>query len=254
MARRPRPRRQLFFYVQHRGNAALLWFLLTCMVVAVGLVVVDWRLRPQIQEWAKSRARYVSAQVINESISEELQENAADYEGIVRIEKNDAGKIMAVQTDMVKINGLKARIIDRVTAKLKETTSITIRMPLGNAFGSDLFFGRGPRLPIQLMPLGSANADFISVFTDGGINQTRHQILLEVSVELSVLAPGSESTVTTTSKVAIAETVLVGTVPNSYTYLDGSAFQGLAQGNYKNLTGDQAFLPQLPPEEQRKTP
>ena len=148
-ARRMR-RRHFFFYVQHRGNAALLWLLALCVAAALGLVLVDAKLRPQIREWAESRARYLATQVINEAIGEELEENAAEYADLLRLEKGEDGQVLAVQTDTVGINLMKARIVERIGAKLTEAGPIVIRMPLGNAVGADVFYGRGPRIPIRL--------------------------------------------------------------------------------------------------------
>lgn len=250
---RTRRRRQFFFYVQHRGNATLLWVLGLCVVLALSLLVIDLKLRPQIREWAESRARYLATQVINEAISEELEENAADYADIVRFEKDEGGQILAVQTDIVKINNMKSRIVTRISQKLREATEIIIHIPLGNALGNDVLYGRGPDVPVHLIPLGSANANFVSVFTNAGINQTRHQILIETGVELSVLAPGSESTVNVTSQISIAETVLIGNVPNSYTYIDGDNTEGLGKYyQFKNADGEADIeIPvELPPPEE----
>lgn len=256
---RTRRRRQFFFYVQHRGNAVLLWVLALCVFVAMSLLVMDLKLRPQIREWAESRARYLATRVINEAISEELDENAEEYANIVRFEKDESGQILAVQTDIVKINNMKSRIVNRISQKLREETAIIIRIPLGNALGTDVLYGRGPAVPVHLIPLGSANANFVSVFTNAGINQTRHQILIEASVELSVLAPGSESSVNVSSQISIAETVLIGDVPNSYTYIDGQSADGLGKYyQFKNADGEaEVEIPVeiTPPEEmQRKQP
>ena len=135
---------------------------------------------------------------------------------------------------------MKSRMIARVSQKLNDASAATIRIPLGNATGMDLLYGRGPKIPLRMIPLGSANADFVSVFTNAGINQTRHQVVIEAEVELSVLAPGSETTLTVSSQISVAETVLIGNVPDSYTYLDTQG-ENLLQDYYllKNK-GDQA--------------
>ena len=62
-----------------------------------------------------------------------------------------------------------------------------------------------------------------------GVNQTKHQILIEASVKLSVLAPGSEVSIQVSSQVAVAEPVIVGTVPEGYFYMQGQ--NGWEQGH-----------------------
>lgn len=230
-----RPKRHFFFYVQRRSNAALVWLLAVCCLLALGALVVDLRLRPQIQEWSQARARYLASRVINEAISQEMEENREEYRELVRFEKDQFGQILAVQTDIVTINHMKARIVSRISEKLNDTDISVLRIPIGNALGGDFFYGRGPLASVRIIPLGSANADFISVFTNAGINQTRHQVIIEAAVELSVLVPGSESVVTVSSQISVAETVLIGNVPESYAYISGQGagkyypFDGLAE-------------------------
>ena len=201
---------------------------------------MDLQLRPQIREWGQARARYLATQAINQAISQELEENGEEYQDLVRFEKDQFGQILAVQTDVVKVNTMKSRMIARVSQKLNDASAAAIRVPLGNATGMDLLYGRGPKIPLRMIPLGSANADFVSVFTNAGINQTRHQVVIEAEVELNVLAPGSETTLTVSSQISVAETVLIGNVPDSYTYLDTQG-ENLLQDYYllKNK-GDQA--------------
>ena len=201
---------------------------------------MDLQLRPQIREWGQARARYLATQAINQAISQELEENGEEYQDLVRFEKDQFGQILAVQTDVVKVNTMKSRMIALVSQKLNDASAAAIRVPLGNATGMDLLYGRGPKIPLRMIPLGSANADFVSVFTNAGINQTRHQVVIEAEVELNVLAPGSETTLTVSSQISVAETVLIGNVPDSYTYLDTQG-ENLLQDYYllKNK-GDQA--------------
>lgn len=238
--RKRRSRRQIFFYVQHKGNVRLAALLALGAVAALAFLLMDLQLRPQIREWGQARARYLATQAINQAISQELEENGEEYQDLVRFEKDQFGQILAVQTDVVKVNTMKSRIIARVSQKLNDAAAAVIRIPLGNATGMDLLYGRGPKIPLRMIPLGSANADFVSVFTNAGINQTRHQVVIEAEVELNVLAPGSETPLTVSSQISVAETVLIGNVPDSYTYLDTQG-ENLLQDYYllKNK-GDQA--------------
>lgn len=236
-----RRRRQFFFYVQRRGNAALAWLLLACCLLALLVLAADLRLRPQIREWSQARARYLASQIINEAISREMEENREEYRELVRFEKDQFGQILAVQTDIVTINHMKARIISRISEKLNETSVSVLRIPLGNALGSDFLYGRGPLISVRIIPLGAASADFISVFTNAGINQTRHQVIIQARVELSVLSPGSETLVTVSSQISVAETVLIGNVPESYAYIDGQV-----PGRYGPFSENQGQAGQSP--------
>lgn len=69
------------------------------------------------------------------------------------------------------------------------------------------------------MTVGSAHAVFQSQFSDAGINQTRHQILLEVTVSVDILLPGGDLPAEISAQVPVAETIIVGSVPDTYVEL-----------------------------------
>ena len=95
-------------------------------------------------------------------------------------------------------------------------------MPVGSLTGISLFSGRGFSLPVEVVAVGSAHGDFQSQFTSAGINQTRHRILLEVTVSVEILLPGETMQTEICPQVPIAETVIVGQVPDTYLGLPSS--------------------------------
>ena len=89
-------------------------------------------------------------------------------------------------------------------------------IPLGNIFLPELLSGRGPLLPVKIISVSSSDAKFMNRFSEAGINQTLHQIVIEVILAATALTPVGTTTVQVSSQVVVAETVIVGTVPNSY--------------------------------------
>ncbi len=71
-----------------------------------------------------------------------------------------------------------------------------------------------------VVPLGSAQADFGSSFASVGINQTIHKISLNVRAEVSILLSGESIGAQIETQVDVAETVIVGRVPDSYTTVE----------------------------------
>lgn len=220
-------RRKKENYGKARKRRLLACLLVLGVLFGVIYITASLRLRPLILEIAASKAQFIASRAINDSVSDELLSNAAQYTDIIKFEKNSDNQILAINTDIIKINNMKARIINRVSEKLKAADMTVIKIPIGSIIGGDLFYGRGPRISVQLMPLGSASADFVSALESAGINQTRHRIIIEASVNMSMLVPGGSSSITATSQISIAETVLVGSVPNSYTYLEDGNNKGV---------------------------
>jgi hypothetical protein len=66
-----------------------------------------------------------------------------------------------------------------------------------------------------------SNAVFQSYFTEAGINQTLQQLNMHVSVDVAVLALGSTRYFTVSSQVVVAETIIVGHVPDTFFHTGG---------------------------------
>jgi sporulation protein YunB len=120
---------------------------------------------------------------------------------------------------MTHVNALSAEILDRVVG-LTENRTLTVSIPAGNLTGISLLMGRGPGVPVEILVLTSSRVEFQNSIVTAGINQTKHQISLNVIVDIDVLVPwGSESTQVVT-EVLIADTVVVGQVPDTYLNFD----------------------------------
>ena len=90
-----------------------------------------------------------------------------------------------------------------------------IGIPLGSLFLPELFSGKGPSIPVHILSIRNSDANFTSDFSQAGINQTLHQLTMEVSVDVAVLVLGETGSFTITSEVVVAETVIVGYVPTT---------------------------------------
>ena len=157
---------------------------------------------------------------VNTVISDIMQEGDYDADYFVSFEKSSEGEISAISCNMARINALSSEILERIIGATDNYTT-TVKIPLGNLTGVSLLMGRGPMVPIDVVTLTSSRVDFSSSIVTAGINQTRHQINLEVMVDIDILVPwGTESTRIST-EVLIADTVIVGQVPDTYLSMEG---------------------------------
>ena len=85
-------------------------------------------------------------------------------------------------------------------------------------FAAALLAGRGPRIKVRMESVGSSSARFENEFSSAGINQTNHRIVLHIDVSVAILLPGFTTATQVSNAVTVAETVIVGTVPDTYTY------------------------------------
>ena len=152
---------------------------------------------------------------VNRAIGELMEER--DYSGdyFVVLEKNDRGEVTAISSNMARINALSAELLDRVVG-VTENHALTVEIPAGNLSGVSLLMGKGPKVPVEIIVLTSSRVEFANSLVTAGINQTKHQINLEIIVDIDILIPwGTESTQVVT-EVLIADTIVVGQVPETY--------------------------------------
>lgn len=68
---------------------------------------------------------------------------------------------------------------------------------------------------------GSAETEFKSEFQSGGMNQTIHNLSLSITTDITVLIPPASENTSVSTDVVIAETVIVGEVPDYALYRSG---------------------------------
>lgn len=200
-----------------KRRAVLLLLLLTALAVGGTLGLAS----PVIAEYAVNQAQYTATAAINTAMMEKIYQNRSEYEGLVTLERDEGAHVTALRTDVITMNSIKAVMVTELYETVNTLESRKIEIPIGSIFAPAYFAGRGPRLTVGMAGLGYAKAEFISAFTQAGINQTRHNILLEVTAEVRVILPLlGHRDVTVTSRYPVTDTVIVGTVPEDYTYID----------------------------------
>lgn len=203
--RRPMSRRRSF----------IIPLLLVLAVVLLFMAVAGLFLEDLSTQIAVSDASDAVTVCVNRAIAEIMDEG--DYNGdyFVNFEKNDKGEVTAISSNMARINALSAKILDRVVG-VTENHAITVEIPAGNLTGVSLLMGKGPKVTVESIVLTSSRVEFNNSIVTAGINQTKHQINLDVIVDIDILIPwGTENTQVVT-EVLIADTIVVGHVPDTY--------------------------------------
>ncbi|MCL1859284.1 MAG: sporulation protein YunB [Oscillospiraceae bacterium] len=194
----------------------LIFFAVIILFSAVVLKYSESRIRTIIAPMAEAHAKRIGAKVVSEAITDEIEANNISYDDLISFEKDENGKIAALKTDIIMINRLKSRLSVVILDKLSNIKDINLYIPAGNLINGEFFSGRGPKIEIIVLPVGSVTTNITNVFTSAGINQTRHQIMLEVNITVSVIMPFSVESTDISTSMAIAETIIVGDVPNMY--------------------------------------
>ena len=192
------------------------WICLLLVLAAALLLWFRYRYNGAIRSLAETQVRNATSDLINDAIDMQIELGNIQYDRIVYFEKNLDGQITALKTNMAEVNRLKTAILNLVNDEILAMDTSEISIPLGSLAIPELFSGRGPGIPVQVISIRNSDGSFSSSFTEAGINQTLHQLTMEVLVDVSVLVLGKAEEFTVSSHVVVAETVIVGQVPNTF--------------------------------------
>ena len=193
----------------------VLTWLVAAAVMCAAVRLTECALRPVLAAAARYQVRSQVTAAVEQWAARDLQERGVDYSDFVTITRNEAGEITALSADMARLNLLRAELSAHLLQRL-EDSQLELTVPVGSLLPLEPTWARGPELHLRALALGTASAEFESEFTSAGINQTRHRLWLELSVPVTVLLPGGGEELTVDSHLCVAETVIVGRVPQTW--------------------------------------
>lgn len=211
-------RKRRFVRGKKKRATAVVCAVLTLLVLFIALV--NPRLKSIVRVYAQSIALRMCYEKINSATDNVIEQSAVTYNDIVKIERNADNAVTAVMADISCVNKIKTKTNARLLEALADIDGEQICIPLGTITGNSLLVGRGPDIKVKMQLTGSSEVEIKSNFESAGINQTRHIIVMEIVCRVYIVMLGVESLQEISLTVPIAETLIVGTVPD--TFLDVS--------------------------------
>lgn len=185
-------------------------------VVLVGFLYFRGEYRDVIRELAQTSVVNATSDLANDAVARQIENGNIQYDRIVYFEKDVNGRITALKTNIGEVNHLKTDILNIINDQILSLDAADIGIPIGSLFLPEFFSGKGPAIPVHIIAIRNSDATFSSNFVEAGINQTLHQLVMDVSVDAAVLVLGETSTFSVSSQIVVAETVIVGDVPNTF--------------------------------------
>ena len=186
------------------------------VILIGGFLLFRDRYGSAIRELARTQITNSTSDLINDAIDEQIESGNIQYDRIVYFEKDLNGRITALKTNISEVNRLKTDILNLINDEILAMDTAHMGVPLGSLFLPELFSGKGPSIPVEILSIRNSDGSFQSYFTEAGINQTRPQLTMEVVVDVTVLVLGQTQSFTVSSQVVVAETVIVGDVPDTF--------------------------------------
>ena len=208
--------------MRRRIQSLLHFFLILLAISIILFIAFRSRYREVIRELAETQVKNSTSDLTNDAIAKQIAEGTIQYDRIVFFEKDLDGRITALKTNMSEVNRLKTDILNIINDEILALDTSDIGIPLGSLFLPELLSGKGPAIPVHILSIRNSDAVFSSNFVQAGINQTLHQLIMLVSVDVAILVLGQTRAFTVNSEVVVAETVIVGDVPNTFLQTGGN--------------------------------
>ena len=190
---------------------------------ALGLLLLfRWKFNQPVRELAQAQVINSTSDLINDAIDRQIEVGDIQYDRIVHFEKDLDGAITALKTNMSEVHRLKTNTLNMINDKILALDQSDIGVPMGSVFFPEFFSGRGLTIPVQIIAIRNSDGYFESHFTQAGINQTLHRLNMCVVVDVSILVLGYSATFTVSSEVVVAETIIIGDVPNTFLQTGGN--------------------------------
>jgi sporulation protein YunB len=195
--------------------------LILLCVLMVAFLLFRSRYRQVIRELAQTQVTNATSDLINDAVARQIALGDIQYDRIVYFEKDLNGRITALKTNIGEVNKLKTATLNTINDEILSMDASRIGIQLGSLILPEFLSGRGPRLPVEVLTIRNSDADFESNFSHAGINQTLHQVHMAVWVDVAVLVLGSTVSFSVEADVVVAETIIVGDVPDTFLQTGG---------------------------------
>lgn len=210
-------------------------FLILIIILILSLILLDLQVRPLVKKVAEYQSRIIATSIITNSVNKELTSGNYTYDKLVIISKNSEGNVTSVENNMNEINKMYAGLTSSINDEYDNIKRKTMVISTGSLTGINYLYGRGANLKFKLEPVGSVETNIASRFTSVGVNQSLHEIILEVNSCITAVIPGYSTVVDVKTDYIIASTIVVGDIPDSYTYVTGDDRDNLSKTyDYKN--------------------
>lgn len=194
------------------------------ILIAAILLFILFRIKygSILRTLAKTQVQNSTSDLINDAIDKQIASGNIQYDRIVYFEKDLNGRITALKTNMSEVNRLKTSILNTINDEILALDTADLGIPIGSMFLPEILAGKGPAIPVEIIAIRNSEATFSSNFSEAGINQTLQQLVMEISVDVTVLVLADTSSFTVNSQVVVAETIIVGDVPETFLQTGGT--------------------------------
>ena len=198
-----------------KKSGGMRWLILLVLLLTAAVIAMEQNLSQTMLDMAFARAYSMAVETINRAVKQAMGQGVT-YEELIDAQMDAQGRVSMLRANTMRMNELASQTALLAERELGSAENQVVEIPLGAALGVSFLSGFGPRLEVQSLPVGAVHTSFDTEFETAGINQTRHKIFLNLRATVSLIVPTGSQLVEVTSTVPIAESIIVGEVPESF--------------------------------------
>lgn len=198
-----------------KKSGGMRWLILLVLLLTAAVIAMEQNLSQTMLDMAFARAYSMAVETINRAVKQAMGQGVT-YEELIDAQMDAQGRVSMLRANTMRMNELASQTALLAERELGSAENQVVEIPLGAALGVSFLSGFGPRLEVQVLPVGAVHTSFDTEFETAGINQTRHKIFLNLRATVSLIVPTGSQLVEVTSTVPIAESIIVGEVPESF--------------------------------------
>lgn len=195
------------------------WFIfILCLLLVI--CALFFKVKPIVALAAVNKGKMILLSAADNAVLQIMETQKLTYDDIAVISRDDEGNIKGIEIDSFTANLIKSSISKTVGELATDSQYYSTDIHIGTLIGSEFTSGIGPKMnfKFQIAPICVVN--FESRFESAGINQTLHRIILHIDMSASVLLRGFTESFSVSTTAIVAQTVIVGAVPESFTNVE----------------------------------
>lgn len=186
-------------------------------LAAIGIIVfLELKIKSVREELSVLEANSVASSALTAGVEKALADYKLNYDDVVSFTYDSGGNIKSLSTDIITLNTLGNEIGTNTDGYINNVGTYKFSLPLTSLVGEQFFSGVGPDISFYITMRGLTSTNFENRFESTGVNQTRHQIFLNVTIKMNIVFAGEVSIVEYKSDVCIAESIIVGITPSTF--------------------------------------
>ena len=184
-------------------------------IAIIILIYYFFVISPVIKTYSAQETKSITEKAINLAVSNVINRTLS-YDTLIDINYSQTGEIVSFSANQYEINTITREIVKETQYQMTNLGRHGLPINIGTFSGVPFLIGRGPRIHLNLVPIGVVSGKFDSEFSSVGINMTKHTLFLYIDVHVSIVLPVKSYDIFSTNQVLLAESIIVGKVPEVY--------------------------------------